>query len=79
MMNYGTSTKLTDSYMMEALFCQNARARGETIGNDFVKKLQKNIAFDTLYVFVCIKNNPFAPILPYGNIKYIGKNVRKNA
>ena len=38
---YGTSTKLTDSYMMEALFRQNARTRGETIVNAFVKKYKK--------------------------------------
>ena len=38
---YGTSTNLTDSYMMEALFRQNARARGETISNAFVKKLKE--------------------------------------
>ena len=50
--------------MMEALFRQNARARGETICNAFVTKLQKNIAFDFLYVFVCTKNNPFALTLP---------------
>ena len=38
---YGTSTNLTDSYMMETLFRQNARERGETIANACVKILQK--------------------------------------
>ena len=38
---YGTSTNLTDSYMLEALFRQNARARGESISNAFVKKLKE--------------------------------------
>ena len=39
---YGTSTNLTDSYMMEALFRQNARARGETASSAFLKMLKKN-------------------------------------
>ena len=37
---YGISTNKIDSYMMEAL-SQNARARGETISNAFVKKLKE--------------------------------------
>ena len=39
---YGTSTNLTDSYMMEALFRQNARAREETVASAFLKILKKN-------------------------------------
>ena len=46
---YGTSTNLTDSYMMEALFRQNARARGETVASAFLKMLKKNYSFD--YIF----------------------------
>lgn len=38
---YGTSTNLTDSYMMEALFRQNTRASKESISNAFVKKLKE--------------------------------------
>uniref|UniRef100_A0A1I8BDQ8 DDE_Tnp_IS1595 domain-containing protein n=1 Tax=Meloidogyne hapla TaxID=6305 RepID=A0A1I8BDQ8_MELHA len=37
----GTSAKLNDSYMMEALFRQNAKARGESVSNAFVKVLKK--------------------------------------
>jgi hypothetical protein len=38
---YGTSTNLTDSYMQEALFRLNTRARGEKIMEAFVKILRE--------------------------------------
>jgi hypothetical protein len=37
---YGTSTSLTNSYMHEALFRQNARASGKTIMDAFVDVLK---------------------------------------
>lgn len=37
---HGTSTNLTDSYMMEAMFRQNVRARGENLFDAFVELLR---------------------------------------
>ena len=58
---------------MEALFRQNARARGETISNAFVKKLREILPLILSILFSCIKINPYAPILPYGKNQNMGR------
>ena len=43
---HGTSTTLSDSYMMEAILDKKARARGEYLFDAFVKLLHENYKFE---------------------------------
>jgi hypothetical protein len=43
---YGTSLKLTQSYVWEQLFRQNTREKEQTIIDAFLKRIRKNYPFD---------------------------------